>query len=130
MDPQAGPPNIRPRGWFSLDETDSQGPGRHQAVFRRAALARYFARRHHQHEELRLLAVLLGTRKQRADIEFRVRRTADDLDATGVENNRIAFGKGAVLCARHRIFVWSMVHPDERVTGPKCPGDAQACRRR
>src|SRR4051794_29581814 len=39
MDPQAGPPNIRPRGWFSLDETDSTGPGRHRALYKRAALA-------------------------------------------------------------------------------------------
>src|SRR4051812_43092276 len=38
MDPQAGPRNIRPRGWYSLSETDSTGPGRQHAFYRRAAL--------------------------------------------------------------------------------------------
>jgi hypothetical protein len=130
MDPQAGPRNIRPRGWFSLNETDSRGPGRQHAFYRRTALIRYFARRHRQHEHLRLLSVLVGTSKGRADFEFRVRRSADDLRAIGIEKNRVAFGKGALFCARRKIFVWSMVHPDERVSGPTCPGRAVACSRR
>ena len=130
MDPQAGPRNLRPRGWFSLDETDSRGPGRHHTFHRRAALARYFASRHRHAERLRLLTVQVGTGRGRADIEFRVRRTADDLRATGLGSQRVAFGKGALFCKRRKIFVWSMVHPDEHVSGPTCPGGAQACRRR
>jgi hypothetical protein len=129
MDPQAGPPKIRPRGWFSLDETDSTGPGRHRALYKRAALARYFTSRHAQHERMRLLAVLVRRSGKRADIEFRVRRSADDLASIGITRH-VAFGKGAVLCARRKIFVWSMVHPDARVSGPTCPHNAQACRAR
>jgi hypothetical protein len=127
MDPQAAPRNSRLRGWFALDETDSTGPGRFHTFRRRAPLARYFARRHRHHEQLRLLTAIVGTGRERGSIVFRVRRDADDLDSIGVEKNRIALGKGAVLCKRRKIFVWSMGHPDERVTGPKCPGNALAC---
>jgi hypothetical protein len=131
MDPQVTDPrNSRLRGWFALDETDSTGPGRFHSFRRRAPVARYFERRHRHHETLRLLTVIVGTGEERGSIWFRVRRDADDLDTIGVEKNRIALGKGAVLCKRGKIFVWSMGHPDERVTGPKCPADAQACARR
>jgi hypothetical protein len=130
MDPRAGPRDIRPRGWYSLSETDSRGPGRQHAFYRRAALMRYFARRHAHHERLRLVTMLVGARDGRADFEFRVRRTADDLRSIGIAKNRFASGKGALFCARRKIFVWSMVHPDERVTGPTCPGRKLACPRR
>jgi hypothetical protein len=131
MDPQAVPWNSRPRGWFALDETDSRGPGRFHSFYSRAALARYFADRHRHHERLRLLTVIVGASRGSADIVFRVRRRADDLVAIGIEKNRtLATGKGEVLCARRKIFIWSMGHGDELVTGPKCPGNVQACRRR
>jgi hypothetical protein len=130
MDPLAGPRNQRPRGWYSIDETDSSGPGRHHAFYRRRPLINYFERRHRHHERMRLLTVLVGSAGGRADIQFRVHRDADDLDAIGVERNRVAIGKGALTCSRRKIFVWSMVHPDERVSGPVCPGGAVACSRR
>jgi hypothetical protein len=130
MDPQAPPRTSRGQGFFYLSEADSTGQGRVHRFRRRAALARYFARRHQRHERLRLLTLIATGGKRRVDFNYRVRRDADDLRAVGIDGNRIALGKGAALCASRKIFYWSMTHPDERVTGPKCPGGVQACRQR
>jgi hypothetical protein len=102
MDPQAGPRNIRPRGWYSVTEER-----RHHAFYDRRSLRAYILRRHRHGEHLSLIAIRVSTRSGRADFEFRVRRRADDLH---VGNNHVAFGKGALRCARRKIFVWSMVH--------------------
>lgn len=101
MDPLAGPRNTRPRGWYSLTEDGS----RHFVAYHRAALARYFARRHRHGERMRLLSVSVGAGgRHRVGIEYRIRRSADDVRA-----RRAAFGKGAIDCRRQKIFVWSMV---------------------
>jgi hypothetical protein len=131
MDPQAGPRNQRPRGWYSLSEGNPRGVHRHHAFYRRATLARYLIRRHRHGEHLHLRAVLVGARNGRADFELRVERHARDLRAGGITKNRIAHGKGALFCGRRKIFVMSLAHPPVRALGaPICPGDTIACARR
>jgi hypothetical protein len=127
MDPESVPRSHRPPGWYHVGETHPRRHGREHSFRRRASLMRYFERRHRQHEHMRLLAVRVDAG---GGIVFRVHRTADDLDALGITKNRVALGKGAVLCARRKIFVWSMVHPAENVGGHTCPGRVLACARR
>lgn len=110
MDPLAGPRNVRPRGWYSITEAGS----RHFVAYRRAALERYFARRHRHGERMRLLSVSVGAGgRGRVGIEYRIRRSADD-----VATKALAFGKGAIDCRRQRIFVWSMSHSRRGPGGP------------
>jgi hypothetical protein len=110
MDPRSGPRNVRPRGWYSITEGDRRAGGRHHAFFTRRSLRAYFAGRHRQHESLHLASLEVRASKRRADVQFRVRRRADDLGAIGVDERRLASGKAALSCERRKIFVWSMAH--------------------
>ena len=102
MDPLAGPANQRPRGWYSVTEDE-----RHFVAYGRAPLVRYFARRHRHGEHMRLLRLsVVSGGKHRAGVEYRIRRSADDLTPRPP-----AIGKAAIDCRRQRIFVWSMSQP-------------------
>ena len=66
----------------------------------------YFAKRHDQHEEMRLLEV---TSNGGGNMSYKIRRRADDLDAELWGPDFLASGKGFVNCQDQTIDVWSMV---------------------
>lgn len=90
--------------WYSLDET---------ALYDRAQLFPYFARRHRENERWQLIAVDMGRSwiPGSVGIGYAFRRSAGDLPATATE---LAQGKGEIDCAAQRIFVWSMGQGDSR----------------
>lgn len=73
-------------------------------LYTRETLLAYFAARHEQHEQMRLLELTINREAgvpREPVINFRITRTADDLPET------IFGGKGGVGCTQGRIFLWS-----------------------
>jgi hypothetical protein len=106
-------------GWYSVGSGENAPAEASITARDRAALQGYLVARHGQAEQLRLRELRIDAETKLGQIEFHVRRRADDL-ADGrwmpVE------GKGAIACATGALVVWSMgtVEPDER-TGRLCP---------
>jgi hypothetical protein len=101
-------------GWFS-DAVGTTAASAYSAD----ELGRYFASRHAQREQLRLVELRIDPDGQLGQLEFALTRRADDLPRRRwipVE------GKGAITCAKGRPAVWSMgtVSSGEKV-GRLCP---------
>jgi hypothetical protein len=112
------PPDFSQRGypwsWYSASEVAAGGRIEDSFVtYNQGELLRYFAERHEQGERLELIKVsvtrtgALGE-EGNVSIVYVLSRDADDLEPGLGGPDRVATGKGAVNCASHRIFVWSM----------------------
>lgn len=109
------------RGWFSMSD-----PAQHDVARNAGAASRLFARRHRRGEELKLRELAVGARDGLGHIEFNLERSASDETADLTEMS----GKGAVVCASGKLFVWSAVTPSDAYA--LCPAgdnsDASAIR--
>jgi len=85
--------------WYSTDGPDAR---LNDVAKDRASLPAFFARRHSQHETLRLTSFQVNG--QRGDFEFTLIRAADDILPTPFR------GKGAAACGEKSmtLIVWSM----------------------
>lgn len=125
----ARPPTIAPNGapvhgqsWYSVSERLEGGRRRHFVASDSEQLAHYFARRATKHEQLLLRQLAASSQGgSRVDIEYKIRRRADDLRRRG----RLMNGKGSIDCEHRKITVWSMGNSDEflprRAVRPLCP---------
>jgi hypothetical protein len=101
--------------WYSA--TDGK---RHVALYDLKDLFPYFARRHRQGEQMRLLSVDMGpsSRAKAVGIGYALQREADDLPAA---LGAFAHGKGEIDCVRKRIYVWSMAQDGLQEPSTACP---------
>lgn len=97
--------------WYSVTAASSGNDrGSHFVTANRDALLAYFARRHEQHERLRLRALRVSGASWHGGVDFNyvLWRDAEDLAPELGGAERIAEGKGAIGCPGQKIFVWSM----------------------
>ena len=103
-----------PWSWYTVSNVEPSGKIVSGFVtYDQSDLLRYFARRHTQGEQLRLLKVsltqtgLLG-KDDNVGFVYVLNRTASDLDPKFGGPARIASGQGAINCKNRRIFAWRM----------------------
>jgi hypothetical protein len=112
--PDFGAAGYYPWSWYSVSEVGEEGRVENGFVtYDKGELLRYFAERHAEGEHLSLLKVSstqagLLDEENNVGIVYVLTRDAEDLDPKLGGPARIAFGKGAINCKSHQIFVWSM----------------------
>ncbi len=118
-----------PWSWYTVGEIKPSGKIVGGFVtYDQAELLSYFAERHKESEQLRLLKISLGQtgllgREGNVGFVFVLNRTATDLEPTLGGPASIASGQGAVNCKNRRIFTWRM---DMRVADQRTEREATA----
>jgi len=113
------PPDFAERGydpwsWYTVGTVEEGGKIETSFVtYNQGELLRYFARRHREGEQLRLLKIsltqtgLLG-KDDNVGFVYVLNRTASDLPRGLGGPASIAIGQGAINCPNRRIFTWRM----------------------
>lgn len=111
--------------WYSVGRGNPAATGQQEYVTSDPeALPAYFEARHQQRERLTLIALAVGLRDNTGQLEYYLRREADDFDRAGIMTT-VTEGKGAIECSTGRIFVWSMGMSETDSLRPAlalCPG--------
>jgi hypothetical protein len=114
--------------WYSIVEGDPARGGRSLVVRERRRLLDFLLRRHRHGERLVLRTVEVGRSWVTGSgaFTFTLLRQADDLLPNAGGADRLAQGKGEIVCATGRIWVWSAEMPALRGHAPlrfygRCP---------
>jgi hypothetical protein len=112
--------------WFTLTRANPSKGVDALNLYTRDTLLAYFDERHAQHEQMRVIDLVInpaGGGPLTAAINFFIARTADDLPES------IFGGKGGVGCARGLIFLWSQGGPSGSPATPAYPHSSPPPRR-
>lgn len=108
---------VNKNTWYSANTDRSRGKAKTFTTHNKKDLIAYFQRRHQHHERIEpvMISANLHARNGVA-LQYVLRVKADDL------SQRLMIGKGAIDCANHRIFVWSMTPMAKKDPAwPDCP---------